>query len=229
SLRPWRQGAIHDAVGRDHACEEQLGDGLDDPGPADAADAEARRRLGELRIVGPQVAADDLEARLERQPVDPYPLDRARGGSVASVNGADPSGVGSRPRRRWCMIGLPTTLSSSTSSEATPAWATSRPTSPRRAARTARVISPAPSGWSMTYETRLMRSSPYRIWGFIWPCEASTEPSARSARWPAIVVEPTSMATPYALSRKPGHAAMIERPPWTASVTFQSPSRSAAW
>ncbi len=39
-------------------------------------------------------------------------------------------------------------------------------------------------------ETRLMRSSPNRICGFITPSDASTSPSARFARWPAIVVEP---------------------------------------
>ena len=44
-----------------------------------------------------------------------------------------------------------------------------RVTSALSAARTARVISPAPSGWSIAYETRLMRSSPNRICGFITP------------------------------------------------------------
>ena len=45
-------------------------------------------------------------------------------------------------------------------------------------------------------ETRLIRSSPKRICGFIRPMEAFTSPVARSQRWPAMVVEPTSMARP---------------------------------
>ena len=61
---------------------------------------------------------------------------------------------------------------------------------------TARVISPAPSSCIIAYETRLMRSSPNRIWGFMTPLDARTAPSARSARCPAIVVEPMSIATP---------------------------------
>ena len=35
--------------------------------------------------------------------------------SIASANGAPPSGVGSIPSRRWCMIGLPTSVTSRTS------------------------------------------------------------------------------------------------------------------
>ncbi len=68
-------------------------------------------------------------------------------------------------------------------------------------------------------ETRLMRSSPKRICGFMTPALARIEPSARFARWPAIVVEPTSMATPNARSWKPGQTAMTSWPPWTATVT----------
>ena len=68
--------------------------------------------------------------------------------------------------------------------------------SPSSALRTAAVISPAPSGCIIAYETRLIRSSPKRICGFITPALARTAPSARLARWPAIVVEPMSIATP---------------------------------
>ena len=39
---------------------------------------------------------------------------------VASVNGAWPSGVGSMPNTMWCMIGLPTTTTSSTRSRSAP-------------------------------------------------------------------------------------------------------------
>ena len=38
-----------------------------------------------------------------------------------------------------------------------------------------------------------------------------------------MVVDPMSTATPKARSRKPGQAAIIERPPWTATVTAPSP------
>ena len=94
------------------------------------------------------------------------------------------------------MIGLPTIASSRISRGGTSACAASPATSLASAPRTARVISPAPSGCIIAYETRLMRSSPNRIWGFISPAEARTAPSARFVRWPAIVVEPTSIATP---------------------------------
>ena len=53
--------------------------------------------------------------------------------SVASVNGAWPSGVGSSPSTRWCMIGLPTSTSSRISSVSTPADAASSPTRSRSA------------------------------------------------------------------------------------------------
>ena len=117
--------------------------------------------------------------------------------SVASANGAVPSGVGSMPSRRWCMIGLPTNASSRMLARSTPASRASPVTSAFNAALTARVISPAPSGWSIAYDTRLMRSSPNRICGFITPDEASSSPLARRTRCPASVVEPTSIATPY--------------------------------
>ena len=49
--------------------------------------------------------------------------------SVARANGAEPSGIGSMPRRRWCMIGLPTIASSRIASRLIPArfasWARS--------------------------------------------------------------------------------------------------------
>ena len=64
-----------------------------------------------------------------------------------------------------------------------------------------------------------MRSSPKRIWGFMTPDEARTEPSPRSARWPAMVVEPMSIATPYTFSWRPGQTAVTLRPSWTATVT----------
>ena len=127
------------------------------------------------------------------------------------------------------MIGLPTIASSRISRAGRSAASASPATSLASADRTARVISAAPSGWSIAYETRLMRSSPKRICGFITPFEARTEPSARSARCPAIVVEPTSIATPNARSWKPGQTALSQRPSWTATVTLYSPASSAGW
>ena len=94
------------------------------------------------------------------------------------------------------MIGLPTSASSRISAGLMPARFASEASSPSSALRTAAVISPAPSGCIIAYETRLIRSSPNRICGFITPVLARTAPSARLARWPAIVVEPMSMATP---------------------------------
>ena len=64
------------------------------------------------------------------------------------------------------------------------------------ARRTAAVRSRSLPGCIMTYETRLMRSSPKRICGFMVPAVASTLPLARSHRCIAIVVEPMSTAMP---------------------------------
>ena len=94
------------------------------------------------------------------------------------------------------MIGLPTSARSRISTRLIPARIASEAISPSSALRTATVISPAPSGCIIAYETRLIRSSPNRICGFITPLLARTAPSARSARCPAIVVEPMSIATP---------------------------------
>ena len=41
-------------------------------------------RLGEARIVRPEIAADHLEARLQRRAVDAHALDRARRGALAA-------------------------------------------------------------------------------------------------------------------------------------------------
>ena len=94
------------------------------------------------------------------------------------------------------MIGFPTSASSRISVRLIPARIASDAISPSSAFRTAAVISPAPSGCIIAYETRLIRSSPNRICGFITPLLARTAPSARLARCPAIVVEPMSIATP---------------------------------
>ena len=59
------------------------------------------------------------------------------------------------------------------------------------------------------------------------PPEASTSPLCRSHRWPAIVVEPTSIARPKARSTKPGQMPIRRSPASIATVTFQSPARSA--
>ena len=69
---------------RDHPGKEHLGDGLDDAGAADAGDASRGRRLGEAGLVGPEVGADDLVARLERDAVDADALDRARRGALSA-------------------------------------------------------------------------------------------------------------------------------------------------
>ena len=105
------------------------------------------------------------------------------------------------------MIGLPTITTSSTRSRLTSAVASSSPISSSTASRTAAVSCSSPPGFIITYDTRLMRSSPKRICGFIRPPLASTSPPNRLHRWPAIVVEPTSTATPKASSTNPGQTA----------------------
>ena len=77
--------------------------------------------------------------------------------------------------------------------------ATSAASSPS-APRTAAVICSAPPGFIIAYETRLMRSSPKRICGFMRPAEATSSPLSRSQRCAAMVVEPTSTAMPNACS-----------------------------
>ena len=94
------------------------------------------------------------------------------------------------------MTGLPTRVTSRISSGETPPWAAASWSSSRTAVRTAAVISRSPPGCIITYETRLMRSSPNRICGFIAPADATTSPEVRSHRCAAMVVEPTSTAAP---------------------------------
>ena len=59
------QLTVDDAVLIDDAGEVHLRDHFDDSRTADAGDAGGRRRLGKSRFVGPQIRADDLEARFE--------------------------------------------------------------------------------------------------------------------------------------------------------------------
>ena len=94
------------------------------------------------------------------------------------------------------MIGLPTNVASRMSSRVMPAC---RATSAARsliAPRTMSVSSFSPPGFIITHDTRLIRSSPKRICGFIAPAAATTSPLDRSQRCAAIVVEPTSIAMP---------------------------------
>ena len=64
------------------------------------------------------------------------------------------------------------------------------------ASRTAAVICAAPPGFIMEYETRLIKSSPKRICGFMTPADAATSPLVKSHKCAAMVVEPTSTARP---------------------------------
>ena len=124
------------------------------------------------------------------------------------------------------MIGLPTSVISRMSSRETPASFASSAVSFARQPRTARVSSFSEPGFIITYETRLIRSSPKRICGFISPAEASTSPVARSQRCPATVVEPMSKAMPYEVSWNPGQTAVRSVSSCTATVTFHSPARN---
>ena len=94
---PRGQRSVDDAVGRDDPGQIEFRDRLDDSRAADAGDAEALGRLGEARRVRPEVAADHLEAGLERLPVDAHPLDRAGGGALAA---GDLRALEGRPCRR---------------------------------------------------------------------------------------------------------------------------------
>src|SRR5208283_1297077 len=80
------QRAVDHAVLSDDARQKQLRDRLDDSRAADAGDTQAHRRIGEARVAGPEVAADHLEARLQRFPVDPDPFDRAGSRALAAGN-----------------------------------------------------------------------------------------------------------------------------------------------
>ena len=74
----------------------------------------------------------------------------ARPRRSTSANGAPPSSVGSRPRNRWCMIGLPTIVSSSTSFASAPAAAQSSAISPSTQVRIAAVSSASEPGCIIT-------------------------------------------------------------------------------
>ena len=87
------------------------------------------------------------------------------------------------------MIGLPTRVTSRISSGVAPPCSAASRSRSRTAARTAAVISCSPPGFIITYETRLMRSSPNRICGFMAPADATTSPVVRSQTCAAIVVE----------------------------------------
>ena len=81
-----RDAPVDDAVLVDDAGEVHLRDDFDDAGAADARDAGLRRRVGESRVVRPEVAADHLVARLERHGIDAHALDRARRGALAAAD-----------------------------------------------------------------------------------------------------------------------------------------------
>ena len=81
-----RRGAVDDAVLPDDAGEVHLRDHFDDARAADAGDAGRGGGLGEARLVRPQVAADDLEARLQRLRIDAHALDGARRRALAAAD-----------------------------------------------------------------------------------------------------------------------------------------------
>ncbi len=125
------------------------------------------------------------------------------------------------------MIGLPTSVTSRIVSFSMPTDSATSAASSLSASRTAAVICRAPPGFIIEYDTRLIRSSPKRICGFMRPAEATTSPLTRSQRCAAIVVDPTSTARPNACSWNPGHTAMIRDVSCTATVTCHCPARKA--
>jgi hypothetical protein len=105
------------------------------------------------------------------------PVDRLVGGQ-GERRGAER--VGSNPRARWCMIGLPTSTTSTTRSAIR--LADERVDHFAEAGAIVSVRSRRPDSCSITYDTRLIRSSPNRICGFMIPADATTSPVARSQR-----------------------------------------------
>ena len=90
--RPPGVGAVDRPVRREDAREVELGDDLDDPGAAHAR----RPDVLEAGLVRPRVAADNLDARLERLGIDPDPLD---GACRRALPAADLRSLEGRPRR----------------------------------------------------------------------------------------------------------------------------------
>ena len=113
------------------------------------------------------------------------------------------------PNKMWCMIGLPTITISRILSTVVAALDANSRTRSLSAARITVVSSTSPPLFIITYETRLIKSSPKRICGFITPALLKISPVVRSHKWPATVVEPMSIAMPYIAPTKPGHAAVI--------------------
>ena len=115
-------GALEGRAGRARGGEQPVAVAEDDLGVRADVDDEGRpgrpvRRLGQddAGRVRADVAGDarqdvDAGAGVGLIPSSAAVVRTAR--SVASANGAEPSGIGSMPSRRWCMIGLPTTASS---------------------------------------------------------------------------------------------------------------------
>ena len=71
------------------------------------------------------------------------------------------------------------------------------------------VSSFSPPLFIITYDTRLIKSSPKRICGFITPLLLITSPVVRSIKCPATVVDPMSIAIPNIVSTNPGQAATM--------------------
>ena len=128
--------AVDDPVRSDDAGEEQLGDDLDDPRAADAGDAGLGGRLGEARLVRPQLAADHPEARLERGAVDPDALDRARRGALAGARSGRPRRPGrSGSTPRAAASRLPSTISALVPTSTSSATTSRLDAAPRRGSR----------------------------------------------------------------------------------------------
>ena len=136
-LRRARDGAVR----QQDAGEVHLGQRLDDARAADAGDPGGGGGLRKTRLVGPEVAADDPDLRLQRLPVDPHPLDRTGRSPLAGRDlRALEGGPGGRGRRQQ-PLPLPSTISAlvptSTSSTVSAArWGASESTMPAASAPT---------------------------------------------------------------------------------------------
>src|SRR5438045_3341210 len=77
--------AVDAAVMPEDARKEHLRERLDDARAADAGDAAAPCGLREAGIIGPKIAADHLETRLQAHGIDPHALDGAGRGALPAT------------------------------------------------------------------------------------------------------------------------------------------------
>ena len=147
-------------------CPDDLGVRPDVDEEGDVVGLVRALRQDDTGGVGTDMAGDTWQYvdPVSRTTVDSEELGPSFDGAVGGEReGRPPRGTESRPRSRWCMIGFPTSTISRTFVRSSPASSTSSPTSSFSAVRIAFVRSTSPPGFIITYDTRLIRSSPNLI------------------------------------------------------------------